>query len=270
MVELCEAFTVSRSSYYYQCQQRGRVDADRDQVRARVVQLHAVSRGAAGARTLSEALKAEGTEIGRFKAARLMAEANLVSKQAAPPHRYKQTGEASEIAPNRLNRQFAVKAPNQVWCGDITYIWAGTCWLYLAVVLDLYARRVVGWAMSTTADSELSRRALTVAWEGRGRPSAVMFHSDQGCQYSSKAFRQQLWRYQISQSMSRRGNCWDNAPMERFFRSLKSEWIPAMAYRSVEEAEADVLRYLTDYYNCIRLHSTNNYKTPAAAEAAAA
>jgi putative transposase len=112
--------------------------------------------------------------------------------------------------------------------------------------------------------------ALTVAWEGRGRPSTVMFHSDQGCQYSSKAFRQQLWRYQISQSMSRRGNCWDNAPMERFFRSLKTEWIPTMAYRSVEEAEVDVLRYLTDYYNCVRLHSTNNYKTPVAAEAAAA
>ncbi len=158
-----------------------------------------------------------------------------------------------------------------VWCGDVTYIWAGARWVfYLAVVLDLYARRAVGWAMSESPDSALTTRALAVAYEARGRPKGVMFHSDQGCQYTSVAFQQQLWRYRIKQSMSRRGNCWDNAPMERFFRSLKSEWIPSQGYPSSGQAIADVLVYVNQYYNHVRPHSTNQYQTPGAREKAVA
>lgn len=213
-------------------------------------------------------LKTEGESVGRYKAAKLMAEAGLESRQ--PGHRYKKTGGEAVIAPNYLNREFTVNAPNKVWCGDVTYIWAGTCWVYLAVVLDLYARRVVGWAISRSPDSALTKRALALAYEARGRPKGVMFHSDQGCHYTSLAFRQRLWRYQIKQSMSRRGNCWDNAPMERFFRSLKSEWIPPEGYRSPEHATADVLTYVNQYYNHVRPHSTNEYQTPWAKEKSAA
>ena len=138
---------MSRSSYYYQRQRGQAVNTERVRLRSRVEQIHAESRGAAGARTVSARLKAEGEAVGRYKAARLMAESRLESRQ--PRHRYKKTGGEAVIAPNHLNRAFTVNRPNAVWCGDVTYICAGTCWVfYLAVVLDLYARRTVGWAMS--------------------------------------------------------------------------------------------------------------------------
>jgi putative transposase len=258
--ELCDVFGISRSSYYYQRQARARIDADRIRLRARVKEIFSDSRQSAGSRTISAVLRYEGHEVGRFKARRLMAEANLTSKQ--PGHKYKKTGGEADVAPNHLNREFRVTGPNQVWCSDITYIWAGTCWLYLAVVMDLCGRRVVGWAMSRSPDSELTKRALTKAYESRSRPAGVMFHSDQGCQYTSLMFRQQLWKYQMKQSMSRRGNCWDNAPMERVFRSLKVEWVPTTGYASPEQAEADIPRYI-GYYNHQRPHSSNGYLSPA-------
>lgn len=269
MAELCEVFGVHRSSFYYRRENEGRIDPERERLKVRVIELHRVSRGAAGARTLSASLKAEGESVGRYKAARLMAEAGVQSKQPRP-HRYAKANGDGAVVPNHLNREFAPERPNQVWCGDITYIWAGTGWLYLAVVLDLYARRVVGWAMSDSANTALVTQALTLAYESRGRPSGVLFHSDQGCQYTATAFRQQLWRYHMKQSMSRRGNCWDNAPMERFFRSLKTEWLPETGYLAPGVAKEDLLRYLTHYYNRQRPHSTNGYRTPIAMEAAAA
>jgi putative transposase len=131
-----------------------------------------------------------------------------------------------------------------VWCGDISYIWAENRWHYLAVVLDLYRRRVVGWALSNKADAELAVAALEMAFEQRGRPEGVMFHSDQGSQYASRLFRQRLWRYRMHQSMSRRGNCWDNAPTERLFRSLKTEWVPSLGYLSQTDARRDMSYYL--------------------------
>jgi len=109
-----------------------------------------------------------------------------------------------------------VAAPDQVWCGDVTYIWTGKRWAYLTIVMDLFARKPIGWAMSFSPDSQLTGDALSMAFEARGKPKNVMFHSDQGCHYTSRKFRQLLWRYQLKQSMSRRGNCWDNALMERF------------------------------------------------------
>lgn len=267
MAELCEAFGVCRSSLYYRRRSGNRADPDRERLRAEAAALHRASREAAGARTLSALFKARGEAVGRDKARRLMVEAGLRSKQARK-HRYPRAGAEARAAPNVLNRRFAVSEPNWVWCGDITYIWAGTGWLYLAVVLDLYARRVVGWAMSSRPDAALVSQALTVAYEARGRPRQVLFHSDQGCQYTSAAFRRRLWRYGMRQSMSRRGNCWDNAPMERFFRSLKSEWVPEIGYPNAEAAKADVLRYLTHYYNRVRPHSANGYMPPLAREAA--
>ncbi|MNF38206.1 Integrase core domain protein [compost metagenome] len=232
------------------------------------MELHALSRRSAGARSLAAALRKDGHAVGRFLARRLMQEAQLFSSQRRR-HRYRQADGEHAVAANELDRQFRVSRPNQVWCGDVTYIWAGARWVYLAVVMDLYARRIVGWAMSDRPDSHLTGRALRVAYEARGRPQGLMFHSDQGSHYSSLAFRQLLWRYRIRQSMSRRGNCWDNAPMERFFRSLKEEWIPASGYTTPALAEADVLRYLTDFYNHRRPHSYNGYQTPAEHEALA-
>ncbi len=167
---------------------------------------------------------------------------------------------------NELDRQFDVQAPNQVWTGDITYVWSGKRWAYLAVVLDLFARRPIGWAMSLTADSALTCRALTMAYESRGNPNGVMFHSDQGCQYTSLAFQQQVWRYRMVQSMSRRGSCWDNSPTERFFRSLKSECMPEIGYSSFEEAKSRITDYILGYYSRFRPHVHNEGMTPVMAE----
>lgn len=236
------------------------MDPERERLRARVVELHEASRCAAGARSLSASLRLEGEVVGRYKTARLMAEAGVESKQ--PGHVYKIAKVESEVAPNLLNREFDAAKPNQKWCGDVTYIWSGTQWTYLAVVMDLHRRELIGWAMSDSPDSELTKRALTVAYEARGCPKNVMFHSDQGCHYTSLSFRRLLWRYRMTQSMSRRGNCWDNAPMERFFRSLKTEWIPKNGYTSPSVAVADVLRYVTQYYNRVRPHSFNDYEPP--------
>ena len=206
-----------------------------------------------------------GYQIGRFKVRNLMKEVGLVSKQPGA-HRYKVAQSERPDIPNLLAREFDVQQPNQVWCGDITYVWAGGRWHYLAAVLDLHTRRVVGWAISDKPDAELAIKALAMAYQQRGCPSGVLFHSDQGSQYGSRAFRQRLWRYRMTQSMSRRGNCWDNAPMERLFRSLKTEWVPAMGYMSVREAKRDISYYLMDYYNWRRSHQHNDGIPPAKAE----
>jgi len=223
------------------------------------------SRQAAGSRSLQRILQDEGHTIGRFKIRSLMKEANLHSKQPGS-HRYKKTGEECLNIPNHLNREFSVSTVNHVWCGDITYVWAEGRWHYLAVVLDLYRRRIVGWALSSKPDAGLVVKALDMAYEQRGQPKNVMFHSDQGSQYTSRTFRQRLWRYRMQQSMSRRGNCWDNAPMERVFRSLKTEWIPTTGYMTQREAKRDISFYLMNYYNWRRPHQFNNGMPPARAE----
>lgn len=212
------------------------------------------SGGSAGARSIASIVThTHGVKMGRWLAGQLMKELTIASCQV-PAHKYKRGGNEHIEIPNLLDRQFAVTQPNQVWCGDVTYIWTGKCWAYLAVVLDLFARKPVGWAMSTSPDSALTVKALQMAWELRGWPSGVMFHSDQGSPYTSHKYRQALWRYRITQSMSRRGNCWDNSPMERFFRSLKTEWVPTTAYQSFTEAESAITRYITGYYSAIRPH----------------
>ena len=133
-------------------------------------------------------------------------------------------------------------------------------------MLDLFSRLPVGWSLSLSPDSALVQKSLMMAYEGRGKPGSVLFHSDQGCQYTSLAFRRQLWRYKITQSMSRRGNCWDNSPMERFFRSLKVEWVPETGYCSFEEARASITDYLIGYYSRIRPHTHNDGLPPLVAE----
>lgn len=161
----------------------------------------------------------------------------LVSKQPGKS-RYRPALDESSVVPNRLNRAFQPTAPNQVWCGDITYVRMAGQWAYLAVVLDLYARRVVGWSLSTTPDTALVAQALRRAIESRCPKPGLLFHSDQGVQYRSADYRDQLRQRQMRQSMSRKGNCWDNAPMERVFRSLKTEWIPTEGYQTLQEGAA--------------------------------
>jgi putative transposase len=262
---VCALFGVTRSCLYTHRQRRDRIDMPRMALRSHVHQLFVDSRSSAGSRSIKDMMREQGSVIGRFKVARLMAELGLICKQPGN-HAYKQATVERVDIPNRLNRQFDVEAPNRVWCGDITFIWAQGRWHYLAVVLDLFTRRIVGWAFSARPDAALVVQALDMAFEQRGRPSGVMFHSDQGSQYGSRKFRQRLWRYRIEQSMSRRGNCWDNSPMERVFRSLKTEWIPSTGYTTTVEAGRDISYYLMQRYNQIRPHQFNGGLAPAVAE----
>ncbi|EAA4392149.1 IS3 family transposase [Salmonella enterica subsp. enterica serovar Nima] len=261
VVTLCHVFGVHRSSYKYWEKSPEKPDGRRAVLRNQVLELHNISHDSAGARSIAIMATMRGFRMGRWLAGRLMKELGLVSCQQ-PTHRYKRGGHEHIVIPNRLERQFAVTEPNQVWCGDVTYIWTGKRWAYLAVVLDLFARKPVGWAMSFSPDSRLTIKALGMAWEARGKPAEVMFHSDQGSHYTSRQFRQLLWRCRIRQSMSRRGNCWDNSPMERFFRSLKNEWVPVTGYTNFSEAAHAITNYIVGYYSSLRPHDYNGGLLP--------
>lgn len=260
---LLQAFNIPRSSYQYHTEKNGK-SSDDAKIKIAINSIFEASRGSAGSRTISGKLQQKGIQVGRYKTRSLMKKLGLVSRQRIK-HRYKVVDKESLIAPNLLNREFSVESENNVWCGDVSYIRITGGWLYLAVVLDLYKRRVVGWACSRHPDSKLTAKALEMAYESRNRPKKVLFHSDQGCHYTSKYFRQRLWRYRLKQSMSRRGNCWDNSPMERFFRSFKTEWMPIGGYDSYLSAERDIAAYMR-YYNYDRGHSYNQYLSPAFAE----
>ncbi len=214
-----------------------------------------------GSRTMAHALG-----VSRWRARRLMQLYQLVSKQPGKP-KYRPAQPETLVTSNQLNRAFSPTAPNQVWCGDITYVRMAGQWTYLAVVLSLYARRIVGWSLSTTPDTALVAQALRRAVETRRPQPGLLFHSDQGVQYRSERYRQQLAQHQIRQSMSRKGNCWDKAPMERIFRSLKTEWVPVDGYHTIQEGHYDIGRYLMTYYNQERFHSYNQYRTPEEQEA---
>lgn len=201
----------------------------------------------------TQLVTAKGTPLSRYRATLLMKELGLVSCQL-PKHAYKRANSEHIDIPNHLDRQVQVTEPNQDWCGDVTYIWTGNRRDYLVVVIDLFARKTIGWAMPFSPDSALIGKALSMAFESRGKPKGLMFHSDQGCHYTSRKYRQLLWRYRIKRSLSRRGNYWDNAPMERFFRSLKSEWGPSLGYSSLTEAKASITNYIVGYYSQVRPH----------------
>ncbi|EHZ7348224.1 IS3 family transposase [Vibrio parahaemolyticus] len=260
-LKLCRIFGVHRSSYKYWLERPKVISAHEVRVRALVQEAHNVSNGSAGARTIADIVTNMGMNLSRYRATKVMKVLGLMSRQL-PKHKYRKEPLEHVEIPNHLERQFAVTAPNQVWVGDVTYIWASNRWAYLAVVLDLFARKPIGWAMSFSPDSQLTSKALKMAYESRGMPTGVMFHSDQGSHYTSRKYRQTLWRYQIKQSLSRRGNCWDNSPMERFFRSLKTEWVPTSGYRSLDEAWQSIVGYIIRYYSQIRPHQYNGGITP--------
>ena len=262
---LCQAFDVHRSSYKYWRIRSRQINPERVKELALVKSIFKESNGSAGARTIASIATGRDHPLSRYRAGRLMKSCQLISCQQ-PKHRYKQAKQEHVAIPNHLDRQFDVKEPNQVWCGDVTYIWTGKRWSYLAIVMDLHSRKPIGWAISHSPDSKLTGDALIMAYESRGKPKGVMYHSDQGCHYTSRKFRQLLWRFQIKQSMSRRGNCWDNAPMERFFRSLKSEWVPQTGYESFGQAKAAIIDYIIGYYSQVRPHQHNEGLPPNMAE----
>ena len=174
----------------------------------------------------------------------------------------KDDGERSVVSPNVLDRQFEADRPNQKWIADFTYIWTAEGWLYVAAVIDLFSRRVVGWSMQASMTAQLVTDALLMAIWRRGKPDALLHHSDQGSQYTSEPFQRLMADHGVTCSMSRSGNVWDNAAMESFFSSLKTERTARKTYRSRDQARADVFDYIERFYNPARRHSTLGYVSP--------
>jgi transposase InsO family protein len=211
---------------------------------------------------MAKNLQKKGYSVGRYKARSLMRKAGIVSKQR---RRYRVTTDSRHtfpVAKNVLNREFAVATPNQVWVTDITYLWTLEGWVYVAAVLDLFSRRIVGWSIASHMRETLVNDALTMALGRRQPASGLLHHSDRGVQYASHDYQDTLKAAGITVSMSRKGNCWDNAVMERFWGSLKSERTDSEIYLTREAAKADVIDYIEMFYNSKRLHSTLDYFSP--------
>lgn len=259
---LCKAVGVKRNTYYARLVSARTINLEREGLLAQTKAIHREVDACYGTRRMSAELGRRGFCVGRHQARSLMKEAGIEANMPKPPAIPKVGGKSDKASPNLLKRAFAVDKPDTVWAGDITYIYTATGWTYLAVVLDMSTRGVVGWAYSRSPDAALVTRALRIAIEARKPAAGLMFHSDQGCQYTAKEFRKYLWQEQITQSMSRRGNCWDNAVVERFFRSLRTERIRKRIYASHKEAMVDISDYIARFYNTIRLHSTLNYTSP--------
>lgn len=251
------------TSAFYDWNRRGAQVVDNETWRLcqRMKALFEESRQSLGSRQMMKQLRKEGFEIGRYRVRSLMGQLDLKVKRKK---RFVLTTDSKHnepVADNLLDRRFEPAAKNQVWSTDITYIWTLQGWVYLAVVLDLYSRRVVGWSLNQCMDTALVTRALTMAVNLRSPPEGLMHHSDRGSQYASRAYQELLEQHGMVCSMSRKGNCWDNAPTERFFSSLKREWLTGNVYRTREEAIADVRAYIA-YYNHRRLHTTLRDVTP--------
>jgi len=216
-----------------------------------------------GSRRMAKGLRALGYPVGRYQARGLMREAGEWVRYR---RRYRVTTDSRHghpVFPNRLARNFTVTAPNRVWASDISYVWTREGWLYLAVVIDLYARKVVGWSLGHRLTSQLVCDALRMAlWRRRPKHGQLIHHSDRGVQYASRPFRLLLKAHGIEGSMSRKGDCWDNAVVESFFGSLKSERVHWRSYQTREEARRDIIDYIVMFYNSHRLHSFLGYRSP--------
>jgi len=260
---LCEALDVSRSGFHAWLQRAPSVRAAADEELTARIRSSFVARARTyGARRVWRDLLAEGFACGLHKVERLM----RMNALRAPPRRRglpKDHGPRSpEAAPNLLDRQFVAERPNQRWIADFTYIWTAEGWLYVAAVIDLFSRRVVGWSMKAEMTAQLVTDALVMAIWRRRRPDALLHHSDQGSQYTSEQFQRLMADNGVTCSMSRSGKVWDNAAMESFFSSLKTERIGRKVYRSRDQARADVFDYIERFYNPVRRHSTIGYLSP--------
>ncbi|WP_445147069.1 IS3 family transposase [Dyella sp. Tek66A03] len=254
----------SRSSYYAAPRPAPVLD---EAIAQKVRHLHARSKRSCGARTLAHGLRRAGIPTGRERAATIMRLMNITAKTKRFQHYRRNTKPAP--AENLLARQFDPGRPNQSWASDITYIPTRQGWLYLAIVVDLFSRRIIGWATAQVADARLALAASELAFAIRQPGPGLIVHSDQGCQYTADLYVTHLQQHGAVQSMSRKGNCWDNAVVERVFRSLKQEWIDG-TYPTREHARHAVIDYVARYYNHERLHSTLDYRPPAEFEALAA
>lgn len=262
---MVKVLDVSRSGYY-----EWRINRDKltplkrllAWLDAQVRRIFEQHRGRYGAPRITEQLNQEGHAVNRKTVAKSLKKQKLRARAAK---KFKATTNSNHnlpVAPNLLKQDFTATAPNQKWVGDITYLWTDEGWLYLAVVIDLYSRSVVGWAMDHHMKAGLVCDALTMALQRRGAPKGVIVHSDRGSQYCSTSYQKMIKNHSFKCSMSKRGDCYDNACAESFFHSLKVELTHGSRYETRAQLRREIFEYIETYYNTVRLHSSNNYTAP--------
>jgi putative transposase len=268
---LCRTLLVSASGFYAWSRRgpspRSQEDAA---LKVEIRAAHAASGRRYGSPRIHADLKADGQHVGRKRVARLMREEGLEGQRK---RRFRVTTDSRHsypVAANELNRNFTASAPNKVWVTDITYIWTREGWIYLAAILDLFSRRVVGWSADSYIDRTLALDALGMALQTRRPEAGLIHHSDRGVQYASGDYRSRLRERGIICSMSRKGDCWDNAVAESFFSTLKAELVYRNDYVSRSQARASIFEYIEAFYNGRRRHSTLGYVSPVEHESAAA
>jgi putative transposase len=260
---LCRVLQVSRSGYYAWSQRPVSRRSQEDQrLGLKVAAIYRESQGRYGSPRVHEELRALGLRTGHNRVARLMRASGLRARERRHFRCTTDSNHGMAITGNLLARRFAVLAPNTSWVADITYLWTLEGWLYLAVILDLFSRRVVGWSLSERLERSIALQALRDALNHRQPPRGLLHHSDRGSQYASREYQELLAKHGLVSSMSRRGNCWDNAVAESFFASLKSELVYRSRWRTKAEARSAVFEYIEMFYNRRRRHSALGYLSP--------
>jgi putative transposase len=260
---MCKFMKVSRSGYYEWLTNPGCNRDKQDKGLTCIIKaIFEEGRGNYGARSIKKALSRQGIIVSRKRITRLMNESGLERKTK---YKFKATTDShhnKQVAPNLLNRMFKVSAANCYWVGDITYVPTEEGWLYLATVIDLFSRKIIGWSMNSNMKADLVNNAMLMAIWQRKPSKGLMWHTDRGSQYCSESHSKLIRQHGIIQSMSRKGNCWDNAVAESFFHTIKVELIYQYKFRTREEAKHAIFEYIEVFYNRIRMHSTNDYLSP--------
>lgn len=254
---------VSRSGYYaWDNRPKSARTIENEAITEQIKAIHKKKRQTYGSRKMTAEIRRTGRAVNHERIERLMSEAGIRSKIAKKFKATTNSKHSLPVAENLLNREFTAEKPNQKMVSDITYVWTDEGWLYVAGVMDLYGQKMVGLSMSDRMTKELAINALESAWLHGGRPRGVLIHSDRGSQYCSRDYQNLLKRYGFICSMSRKGNCWDNAPMEAFWGKIKYEWLHEQHFKTRDEARAAIFEYVEIFYNRQRLHESNHYLTP--------
>ena len=267
---MCKVLSVSKSGYYAWLKRPESKRTGEERILLPLIRMvYTRHKKRYGSPRIADALCDEGYSVKKNRVARIMRDNGIRARGKRKFRVTTKAGHRHPVAAHLLNRQFNVTAPNRVWVADLTYIRTAEGWLYLAAVMDLYSRRIVGWAMGKRITAELTLEALQQALSRRTVSPGLLHHSDRGSQYAAEAYQRLLQRHGITVSMSRKGDCWDNAPMESFFATLKTELVYEETFLTREEAKLKIFEYIEAYYNRDRRHSTLGHKSPVDFENAA-
>jgi len=260
---MCQVLEVTRSGFYaWRRRPHGPRTRETEQLLVAIRASWEASRRRYGSPRVHADLRAQGWRVSRKRVERIMRENGIKARRRQRRRNTTDSKHRHPVAPNVLARQFAVDAPNVVWAGDITYIWTRQGWLYLAAILDLFSRRVVGWAMSERVDTQLTLDAMNMALARRQPDGALLHHSDRGCQYAAQRYRDLLTAHGVTQSMSRKGDCYDNAVVESFFGTLKNELVHLVDFPTRDAARRALFQFIEVFYNRRRRHSALGYLSP--------